>query len=185
MDTAEAKADALIERAWTIRLEDAEGCERFESVLLDHADTRAILASWAEKRDVTLDDLALILKRLEQRRDLKIKEERAFEAACEAHSNELHIFKVYNTADRIMTVIAKDADCAKHFAWQADHIHRPANGRVTQLSALDEAELRRTGSALARALRDGYPGAVERLGENVVMKRTKRVYTPFTVVGDD
>ena len=185
MDTAEARADALIERAREIWLEETEGYERFESVLLDHVDTRAMLTFLAKKRDVTLDDLARLLEILKQQRDLEIKKERAFEAACEERSNDLHVFKVYNTADRIMTVIAKDADCAKHFAWQADHVHRPANGRATQLSALDEAELRRTGSALARALRDGYPGVVERLGQNVVMKRTKRVYTPFSIVGDD
>ena len=49
--------------------------------------------------------------------------------ACHERRDDLKVFYVYNTADRVVTVLAKDAACALEFALYAGHIkERQASG---------------------------------------------------------
>lgn len=101
---------------------------------------------------------------------------------CEERRDDLKVYYVYNTADRRLIVLAKDAQCARQFAVWHGHIQEKTNGKVMVMKPEHEIALRVSGKALGRALRDGYPGVVTEMGDNVVMERSKKVYTPMTVV---
>lgn len=101
---------------------------------------------------------------------------------CNERKDDLKVFYVINTSGNKLTVLARDAKCARHFAHQNGHIKEPSNGRVLVMKPENEVELRKSGKALGRALRDGFPGAVSQLGDNVVMEQSNMVYTPMTIV---
>jgi hypothetical protein len=145
---------------------------------------RSKLTAIARFREPTLEDLERVLIECHRLERERVSRETAFHMSCHEQRDDLKVFYVYNTADRKLTILAKDVACARHFAFYAGHIHDPKNGRVMVMKPENEAKLRKSGAALGRALRDGKPGVVTELGDNIVMEASKRVYTPITVVSD-
>lgn len=179
---ARERVDALekaIDRSILDRLDEDEP-HPIDGVVFD--DHRPTLLQIAKLRDVTIEDVLRLEEDRQKRSSDELRVKIAFWDSCRAQSDTLHVFYVYNTAERKLTVLAKDSACARFFAHRAGHILEEGNGRVMVLKPENEAKLRSDGSALGRALRDGHPGAVEFLGNNVVMKESQRVYTPMTMV---
>lgn len=151
---------------------------------LDDPEVEARLKDISRVRPPTLDDLDLVLLEIEDRHRLEMRKRIEERMACHERRDDLKVFYVYNTADRVVTVLAKDAACAREFALYAGHIKERQNGRVLVLKPENELKLRNSGDALGRALRDGKPGVVKKVGENVVMEGPRSVFTPMTVVSN-
>ncbi|MBB5700025.1 hypothetical protein [Sphingomonas yantingensis] len=180
MQVAKRRIDELFARVEKQQALDPDVEGPFDNIVLE--DLRTKLIDTAMYRDVTEDDLLKASGQHEKEWLAELHAQTAFWDACRAQSDSLRVYYVYNTADRKLTVLAKDAKCARFFAHRAGHILEEKNGSVMVMKPEVEAALRQSGSALARALRDGHPGVVETLGNNVIMKESERVFTPMTVV---
>ena len=155
---------------------------QFEDIDFADRDLRAKLLQVAALRPLSLADLRKANE--EVRAEIVEAVARTFEVSrrCNKRKDNLNVFYVINTSGNELTVLAQDAKCARHFAHRHGHIKDLSNGRVLVMKPESEAELRKSGKALARALRDGFPGVVSELGDNIIMERTKNVYTPMTVI---
>jgi len=180
MTQAEDRVDAIVEGARQLQFSGTD--ERYDSVDLDCEDLRTKLIKVARVRSLTPADLDQMLA--EQDKEFRESARRSWEFStrCRERRDDLRVYYVVNTADRRLTVFARDAQCARHFAHRHGHIQDIKNGRVLVMKEDGETVLRSSGSALGRALRAGYPGVVTALGENVVMAESKKVYTPMTIV---
>lgn len=167
--------DGLMDQAYKLP-------EQYCDIDFNDPDLRAKLLKIVALRPLTLADL--------RQAESEVRAE-ALEACarsmerfqrCNERKDDLRVFYVINTSDNRLTVLARDAKCARHIAHQHGHIKELSNGRVLVMKPENEVELRKSGKALGRALRDGFPGAVSQLGDNVVMERTKMVYTPMTII---
>ncbi len=154
----------------------------FEQVDLDGPSLRSKLLSIAGRRQPDLADLLKAHKEVEAELLLTLRHSLERHQRCRARSDALKVFYVDNTSNSRLTVLAQDAECARYFAHANGHIKDRTNGDVFVMTPEVEAELRKSGKALGRALRDGFPGVVTVLGENVVMEENKKVYTPMTIV---
>lgn len=179
---ARQRVDAIFTAIEGKQFSDADVEGPFDSIVLE--DIRDKLMQVAMYRDLTEADVLQASGEHDRKMQAELKALSEFWQSCRAPSDDLRVYYVYNTADRKLTVFAKDAKCARFFAHRAGHILEEGNGHVMVMKPEVEAELRRSGKALGRALRAGYPGVVEALGQNVVMKDSERVYTPMTVVGE-
>ena len=167
--------DALLNEAFKLGGEYHEIC-------YEDPDLRTKLLKVAALRPLALADLRQAER--EVRAEALEAASRTMERfrSCNERRDDLKVFYVINTSHNSLTVLARDAKCARHFARQHSHIKDRANGRVLVMKPENEADLRTSGKALGRALRDGFPGAVSEIGDNIVMARTKMVYTPMTIV---
>ena len=142
----------------------------------------SILSQAAKFRDLSMDDLKAAFALIQKREIEEIQRIIARRLECRERRDDLKVFYVYNKADKKLIVLAKNASCARMLAVEARHIQEEKNGRVMVLKPENEAKLRVDGSALGRALRDGFPGPVDQRGKNVVHRVWDKVYTPMTVV---
>jgi hypothetical protein len=149
---------------------------------LDDPEVEAGLREIASVRPLTLDDLDLVLLEVEDRHRREMRKRIEEAMGCHERRDDLKVFYVYNTADRKLTILAKDAACAREFAFYAGHVKERLNARVVVLRSEHEMKLRKSGDALGRALRDGKPGVVKHVGENVVMEGPRSVFTPMSLV---
>lgn len=101
---------------------------------------------------------------------------------CREISDDLRVFYVYNKSNKCLAILAIDVECALFYAKLKHHIHSTKNGRVGIMGREEEAAIRKSGEALGRALRDGYPGVISFVGNNVVNEEFQKVYTPMTIV---
>lgn len=173
---------AAIHEVWTLARRAGE--DWFYE--MDHerheAEINTTLAQIALQRTPLVGDLKDIFHQIKARDDLQFRQEMQRHKACVARRDDLKVYYIYNKSDRRLIVLAKDRSCALMFAKQTGHIHEEKNGRVMVLKDEAEKQLRVDGSALGRALRDGFPGAVDQVGENVIHRQSSKVYTPLTMV---
>lgn len=148
----------------------------------NEAAIRAALTPIAANLDLTIDDVKSAFSQTKEQEDIRIERAMQFGNACRARRDDLNVYYVYNKANRKLIVLAKCSACARQFAVQTGHIHQGKNGRVMVLKESFQQNLRKDGSALGRALRDGYPGPVDQHGDNIVHRMWNKVYTPMTVV---
>lgn len=172
--------DALLDEARRIQGQGDGG--RYASVDLDDDELRAKLRAIAMVRAPTLEDLDRAVEQLDAEFRARMVRLGELNKKCSERRDDLKVFFVTNTAGKRLTVLACDLQCARHFAYYHGHIKDERNGRVTVMKPDREADLRKSGKALGRALRDGWPGVVTQLGDNVVMEGSKKVYTPMTIV---
>ncbi|MBY8338403.1 hypothetical protein KYN89_15245 [Alteriqipengyuania sp. NZ-12B] len=156
--------------------------EKYDVVDLDDGRLRAKLARTAKLREPTVADLDRAVAEIEAEDAANLKKQVEFNMKCSERRDDLRVFYVYNTADRKMTVLARNVACARYYARANGHIQQERNGRVMVMPESAELELRRSGDPLGRALRDGYPGVITKVGENVVNENREKVYTPMTIV---
>lgn len=149
---------------------------------LDDPEVRKALVPIAMFRDLTLDDLDVVLIAQDEAIKLNIAKVGAFLADCHQQRDDLKIYFIHNTNGKVLKVLAKDRACALWFAKSHGHIHEEKNGRVLVMKEERQAALRVSGEALGRALRDGKPGAVTEHGNTVIMSNPDRVYQPMTIV---
>jgi hypothetical protein len=173
--------DALLDQARRLQF-NPHGEARFDDVDLDGADLREKLLNMARVKTLVLDDIDLAVAAQDEEHRAFVIELHDLHQKCNERRDDLKVYYVINTADRRLTVLACDAKCARQFAYYHGHIKDQKNGRVLMMKPEREAELRKSGQALGRALRDGWPGVVTQMGSNVVMEGTKKVYTPMTIV---
>ena len=176
----QSTVDQLIETVRELQFTGED--EKYDVVDLDDGRLRAKLARTAKLREPTIADLDRAVAEIAAEDAAVHKKQIEFSVKCNERRDDLHVFYVYNTADRKLTVLAREAACARYFAWVYDHIREQKNGRVMVMTEDAELKLRQSGQALGRALRDGYPGVITKVGENVVNEGRKKVYTPMTVV---
>lgn len=158
------------------------GERRFEEVDLDCEHLRARLLMVAKVRTPTFSDLDRAIEGMDVELIDNLQRIEKFDQRCRERGDDIRVFYVINTAAKRLTVLARDAQCARYFARLKGHIQDDKNGQVLIMRPEAEAELRRSGKALGRALRDGHPGVVTQMGENVVMEGSQKVYTPTTIV---
>ena len=171
--------DALIEAAREKQFTDDD---KYDLADLDDYRLRPRILRIAQSRQPTVADLDQAIAEVEAEAKASLKKSIEFSIACNERRDDLHVFYVYNTAGRKLTVLAKDAACARYYAHTRGHIQDRKNGRVMVMKEANELELRQSGQALGRALRDGYPGIVKKVGDNVVNEGRSKVYTPMTIV---
>jgi hypothetical protein len=174
-------ATKRIDDAWSEA--EISGDERFTSLFLEDYRQKAtrMLRPLAQQQSLTLDDLYSVIAPLLEIEKKELEED----IKCQRRSEDLNVYYVYNTADRKLTVLAKSYRCARYIAYVDGHIHKEKNGRAFQLKDGMQKKLLTDGSALGRALRDGYPGVIENIGGSVVNKSWEKVYMPMTVVSND
>ena len=180
INTTKKAVEALLADVERVRNQDGE--HRYWDLDLEDDAMLSRLLRLATTRTLTLDDLDSVKADTHAEFMEVIRKESELLRACSERRDDLKVFYVVNTAEKRLTVLAKDAQCARYFAQASDHLKDRSNGRVLVMKPENEAELRRSGKALGRALRDGYPGVVTVMGENVVMERSRKVYTPMTIV---
>lgn len=156
--------------------------EQYDTVDVDHHLLRAKLEVIAKFRSPTIEDFDRAVAEME--REIEENMRKALELAmrCQERRDDLRVFYVYNTNNRKLTVLARDAACARLFAKGHGHIRDEKNGQVMVMKEEVEAKLRRSGAALGRALRDGYPGVVKHVGRSVISEERNKVYTSMTIV---
>lgn len=176
-----SSAQSLLERGKFLQLQGFEN-EKYAHVNFDDERLFDRLKSRARFRSLTLADLDEVSAALWAEDKKNFESNIAFHRSCNERREDLKVFYVTNTAGNELTVLAKDAKCARLFASLCGHIREKLNGTVRVLKPEHEAQLRNSGEALGRALRDGYPGVVTKVGENVVMASNRKVYTPMTIV---
>lgn len=156
--------------------------DKYENVFFGDEDLVVRLEILAARGPLTLDHLDGVIAEIDAEFTGSVRQAGEMLRRCAERRDDLKVFYVINTADNRLTVLAKDSECARHFAYYKGHLKDQSNGRVMVLKPEHEAELRRSGKALGRALRDGYPGVVTEMGDSVVMEDRKKVYTPMTIV---
>ena len=171
--------DELLDHARSL---EARGEHRYDNENLDDSRLRPKLRKVAVSRTLTLVDLDHAIASVNSEILESMRRGHYFRQRCIEKREDLIVFYVINTADNRLTVLARDAKCARFFAHEKGHIQDVRNGRVRVMLPENEAELRKSGKALGRALRDGHPGVATHVGENVVIERSGKVYTPMTVI---
>jgi hypothetical protein len=86
------------------------------------------------------------------------------------YSEELKLFWVTNTAAHTKLFLAENAELALHLAAKAGLLRNWRNGNAQQVSGAFLAKNRAFASALAKAIKEGTPGLVERLGDHAKVK---------------
>lgn len=107
-----------------------------------------------------------------------------FNAVCWKPSDDLKLFRVWNTANRTRLVIAQSAACAVRLATQSGHLKDDHNGVVAPIEGEELASLRPTGSALGKAIEGGLPGVVKNVGANIMIEGRDVIYIPLAVVSE-
>ncbi|WP_170003231.1 hypothetical protein [Pseudopontixanthobacter vadosimaris] len=180
MSQIKKSVDDLIEMARGMQFTGEN--DKYDSVDLDDQRVRVKLMWIALSRQPTVADLDQVVADLDAEAAADLKRFIAFRVKCNERREDLRVFYVYNTADRKMIVLARDVACARYYAHAHGHLRDIKNGRVMVMRETNELELRHSGKALGRALRDGYPGVVTQVGNNVINKSRNKVYIPMTVV---
>lgn len=102
-------------------------------------------------------------------------------AACD----DLKLYAIANTSDRIQFVLAKNGRYAKLISSESGHVHEPKNGRAF---LIERPMVFRVGkkpcsvgagflSSAKRAMADQAPGVIEQRGNHAV--RGDKVYSPL------
>ena len=97
-------------------------------------------------------------------------------------SSSLKLYRVANTAGNDIKILAESADCARFFAYDSGHVREEKNATVFLYDEQQLAELKISGSATGRAIREGVPGVLKSVGSGIVIEQAGKVYVPLTVI---
>lgn len=101
---------------------------------------------------------------------------------CRSKSSSLKLYRVANTAGNDIKILAESADCARFFAYDSGHVREEKNATVFLYDEQQLAELKISGSATGRAIREGVPGVLKSVGSGIVIEQAGKVYVPLTVI---
>ena len=87
-------------------------------------------------------------------------------------NNNLKYFVVLNSKHNPIHLLAPHREAAKYIAWLNGRLSDPANGRFVKLTNQSEQLVQ----AIEDAIKIGWPGELEIMGQNVVHKRINQVF---------
>ncbi len=143
---------------------------------------RAKLRARAAHGPLAISDLRAVLNAMEEARNREVQAYVLRRTGCTMRCENIQLYRVENAAGRSVRVAAASADCARLLAHIDGHVQEEKNAKVFRYKDEYVADLRRSGSAIGRVLRDGQPGVLREIGRNIVIERTEQVFTPLTVV---
>lgn len=101
---------------------------------------------------------------------------------CNAKSDDLKLFRVENRAGRSIKIAALDAECARMFAQYNGHVQEAKNAKVFVYKDEWLTKQKQDGTAIWRALKEGFPGVLKEVGSHVVIESRGKVFTPLSPV---
>lgn len=140
------------------------------------------LMTLARQRTLGLQDVTDTLQVIRSaERDALMKAVKRI-SRCHAPSSSLKLYSVTNKAGNDIKILAESADCARFFAYNSGHVREEANAKVFLYNEKHIAELKISGSATGRAIREGVPGVLKSVGSGIVIEQAGKVYVPLTVI---
>lgn len=182
MSVVSAGADRLLQEVRDRR------CRGSEISPLDCIDTechelrQAIVERMRQGVKTTVEDVVMLDEKIGAARLEKMTRELAKGQRCLAHSDELKLFRVENRAGKSIKIAAIDPDCARIFATHSRHVHEAKNAKVFVYKDEWLEGQRKSGSAIGRALKAGFPGVLKEVGNHVLIEARKKVYSPLSTV---
>ncbi len=180
---AKARANDVLDEARAIQYTTPSLDGPFDGEDLEDTKLVSQLMTLARQRTLRLQDVTDALQVIRSaERDALMKAVKRI-SQCHAPSSSLKLYSVTNKAGNDIKILAASADCARFFAYNSGHVREEANAKVFLYNEKHIAELKISGSATGRAIREGVPGVLKSVGSGIVIEQAGKVYVPLTVIG--
>lgn len=180
---AKQRVDAVLGEAWNAMQQNDDS--PYWGVDLEDRDILKSLHRRAASRSLSLADLDAAIAEDSEARTMRFFQTMEKNKKCNAvHPRKCRVYDVYNTAQKPLKVLAIDVQSARYHALQSRHVQEEKNGRVMVYKDEWHEKEMKSGSALGRAIVEGYQGVLKQVGRNIIIERWNKVYLPLSIVGE-
>lgn len=103
-------------------------------------------------------------------------------ACCLFPNDRQKLFRVWNTANKEILVIANSAKCAVYLSRNAGHIKSTGNGISAEMPEDFLNANNAFAGSLRRAIKEGSAGCIKRVGDFATMPMQGLVFNPICIV---